>query len=209
MFQNRYASEKKFVCIGDIHGHPEQLDDILEQLDGRPEYLRVFLGDYIDRGPDSNGVIERLRNTEGIFLMGNHEDTLFRLMDLQDTFGERDELLVSRGFTHENYEWMRQNLKSIHLEENYIFVHAGLNPDMPLEDMSEIDFLWRVHEDEYSLFPEHIVVHGHFSVPEVCIRGNNVNVDTGCGKGGRLSAILLPECEILRSASPAPLSFTR
>jgi serine/threonine protein phosphatase 1 len=74
-------AKMRLIGIGDIHGHRDKLDDLLEQVQPAGEDLLVFLGDYIDRGPDSPGVLERLISLhqelpKTIFLRGNHEQML-------------------------------------------------------------------------------------------------------------------------------------
>lgn len=69
---------KRLIAIGDVHGHLDLLDDLLNQINPSPEDQFVFLGDYIDRGPDSRGVIDGLIElqslyTQTVFLRGNHE----------------------------------------------------------------------------------------------------------------------------------------
>jgi serine/threonine protein phosphatase 1 len=86
LHQAKRAPRKKnkhmrLIAIGDIHGHREKLDNLLHQIQPREEDRFVFLGDYIDRGPDSRGVIEdlidfRLLYPKTIFLRGNHEQLL-------------------------------------------------------------------------------------------------------------------------------------
>src|SRR5882672_2644520 len=84
------SSDPIIYAVGDIHGHAEILDDLLEQIErdaaryaGRPIEV-VFVGDYVDRGPDSRGVIARLRNWQPgfalTFLLGNHEQLLAQVI---------------------------------------------------------------------------------------------------------------------------------
>ena len=105
----------RVYAVGDIHGCAHLLDELIARIDadwrGRPAARKaiVFLGDYIDRGPDSAGVIDRLRalavswKGEAAFVMGNHEEVLVRILDgetalLEDwlRFGGR-ECLLSYG----------------------------------------------------------------------------------------------------------------
>ncbi len=69
---------EQFIAVGDIHGCPEQLEEILEKASVYPDHKLVFLGDYIDRGPDSEAVIDRIRHLDAIFIFGNHEDMLLK-----------------------------------------------------------------------------------------------------------------------------------
>lgn len=73
-------STNKYLAIGDIHGCVKTLNKLLEKLNSYRDYTYIFVGDYIDRGPDSSGVIERLievqQQIDCIFLRGNHEQML-------------------------------------------------------------------------------------------------------------------------------------
>ncbi|MCR9143723.1 MAG: serine/threonine protein phosphatase [bacterium] len=200
---------KSYLCIGDIHGCIQQLRELMDQIHADlaqdpkqgqhiPDHIQwVFLGDYIDRGPDPAGVIEYLRKhaeryPESIFLRGNHEEMLF---DVIESVGpaRASEFLERKGISRENYDWLAENSRFCFKSEEYVFTHAGLNVERGLPEQTHADYLWSYHESEFYNAPDHIIVHGHISVDVVTILGNNVNVDTGCGKGGRLSAILLPE----------------
>jgi serine/threonine protein phosphatase 1 len=207
---------KSFLCIGDIHGCIQQLRELMDAIhhalaaaDSKsiPERIQwIFLGDYIDRGPDPAGVIEYLRRhakryPESVFLRGNHEEMLF---DVIESVGpERAAaFLNTKGITNKNYEWLWSNTRYVYESGGYIFAHAGLNAERSLADQNNDDFLWSYHESEYGNAPTRQIVHGHITIENVAIVGNNINVDTGCGKGGRLSAILLPEERIFQSATP-------
>jgi serine/threonine protein phosphatase 1 len=117
----RVADGERIYAIGDIHGRLDLLDDLLDQIatddDGRSPMATtlVFLGDFIDRGPDSRDVVERLRSigqsgTRCIFLMGNHEEVLLRAIEgergalsLFDRIGGR-ETLLSYGVSEQDYD---------------------------------------------------------------------------------------------------------
>ncbi len=86
---------KRLIAIGDIHGHLDKLNRLLVQVDVTTEDQLVFLGDYIDRGPDSCGVIDRLLELQEefpqtVFLRGNHEQMLLdALIELEIIKGQR------------------------------------------------------------------------------------------------------------------------
>ncbi|WP_375402490.1 metallophosphoesterase family protein [uncultured Sphingomonas sp.] len=115
------APGERIYAIGDVHGRLDCLDDLLGRIaadqDGRGEMRTtlIFLGDYIDRGPNSRAVVERLMALEGsgtecLFLMGNHEELLLRSakgdrgsLSTFDRVGGRDTLL-SYGVSAEMYD---------------------------------------------------------------------------------------------------------
>lgn len=176
--ENRTAapSGKRIYAIGDIHGCLDELNALMAHiatdmasLDGKDAQL-IFLGDYVDRGPDSKGVIERLLDVQDeyddvIFLKGNHEAAMLDFIsapeDMADwlDWGGR-ETLKSYGAPHdlktprteaaaELYSAMPpehldfiHSLSLYHQTENYLFVHAGLRPGRPLAEQREEDLLW-------------------------------------------------------------------
>lgn len=138
-------------AVGDIHGELAKLDRLLAKLELAPGDRLVFLGDYIDRGPDSAGVISRLidlsRRQECIFLLGNHESMMLDFLGFRgpgyfggDAFlgNGGDRTLASYGYFSDPdpkpetfqlppaHERFFRELKPFHSEGDYLFVHAGL-----------------------------------------------------------------------------------
>ena len=138
-------------AVGDIHGELEKLEELLESLPLRKGDRLVFLGDYVDRGPDSFGVVERLvalqRDWPCVFLLGNHESMFLDFLGFRDEayFGG-DAFLVNGGdrtlagygyFDRENpdresfrlpkpHEDFMKGLQLWHRDGDYLFLHAGL-----------------------------------------------------------------------------------
>ena len=214
-------------AIGDIHGRLDLLDEILDKIEsdaaGRPacETYLIVLGDLIDRGPDSAGVVERLRRyrPDGmtcVFLMGNHEEMLLRILE-GDTrpltswlaYGG-SECLFSYGVAPEALRWIeddealrlvRERIPADHIAflrdfgdtfafGDYLFVHAGIRPGLPLEEQDRADFRW-IREPFLTDSRDHgcIVVHGHTIVPRVEERANRIAIDTGAYRSGLLTAV--------------------
>ena len=147
-------------AIGDIHGELEKLDELLELLPLESDDTLVFVGDYIDRGPDARGVVERMIRLRDqrhcVFLLGNHESMLLDFLGWTDEayFGGDaflmnggDRTLASYGyFDRENpdretfqlpkdHEDFLLSLQLYHREGDYLFVHAGLGaPQLKYED---------------------------------------------------------------------------
>lgn len=186
----------RIYAIGDIHGRYDLLhraldviyDDIKTEGLTKAQYKIVFLGDYVDRGPDSFEVIETLLDAQAydrniICLMGNHERMM--LEGVTNAYsGSRSIWYENGGIeTMESYGGVNGNittndpkhyvpdshmawLKSLRLSyetDHYFFVHAGINPDLPLDRQKEKDLLWirwyflNTHNRP---LPKH-VVHGH------------------------------------------------
>jgi serine/threonine protein phosphatase 1 len=174
-----YAPEGvRLYAIGDVHGRNDLLarlaDHIELDLAHRPvgRAITVFLGDYVDRGPDSAGVIDRLARgdfpTEIIALRGNHEATMLAfLRDPKALDGWRHygavetlasygvdvrETLRGRGFEDaraalwaalpDHHLDFLQNTLPSWTAGDYFFVHAGVKPNVPLERQEERDLYW-------------------------------------------------------------------
>lgn len=189
-----------FIAVGDIHSHPDLLLDILEQCSHFPEKTLVFLGDYISRGPEPEKVIQILQNTEGIFLAGNHELRFLECLERLTDADSRKALLNAKRISENSAEWMKSALQYVYETEDYIFSHSGLNPEKPLSEQTVCDYCESFCETDYFSLTTKTVVHGHISVKTVSNAGNNWSLDTGCGFGGRLSALILPEKKIIQSS---------
>ncbi len=197
-------------AIGDIHGCAELLDALLDKIEthaaGRDRDL-VFLGDYIDRGPDSGRVIETLRRLqwreEGavVCLMGNHEAMLLKTLqergalDLWLQNGGAETLASFDASGPEDLptdvlDWI-EALPTLHEDPLRWFVHAGFRPDAAVPDPDIENRLW-IREpflSEDHDFGRH-VVHGHtpLSNAKPDVRAFRTNLDTGAVYGGALTA---------------------
>lgn len=200
-------------AIGDIHGCYDNLIALMEQLDIRfYEDTVVFLGDYIDRGPDVYQVMEylvhfKLDHPGTIFLKGNHEALLLDYLAGGDPQiylmnGGRQTLASYRKFysSSENSPLPKTHLDFLHsldlyyATEAYVFVHAGIRPKTPLESQTEEDLLWiRTEFIHTSWQPERCVVYGHTPMGKPQIRHNRIGIDTGAVYGGKLTCVKLPE----------------
>jgi serine/threonine protein phosphatase 1 len=197
--------EPRAFAVGDVHGCRLKLDRLLAKIDWRPENgeLLIFLGDYIDRGPDSFGVVETvigLKNShpnEVILLKGNHEQMFINFITGQDEI-----LLASNGvaFTVRSYNanypfppahfQFYQDLILYYETNDHIFVHAGLRPGIPLKLQSEIDCLWIREEfltSDYDFGKT--VVFGHTPLREPLICPGRAGLDTGAVFGGPLTCL--------------------
>ena len=193
----------RFLVVGDIHGCPRQLEEILALAETYPDHRWVFLGDYIDRGPDSESVIQILSRFEGIFLLGNHEDMLLDRCQQPThpgTFLHRDD---RSGLSDASIEWIR-TVPVDHWEtDDYFFVHGGLDPFRALNRQTREIYLWSRYAGDYHMLTPKLVIHGHTLVDEPEVVGNRININTGCGCGGVLTALVLPEFRFVFS-SPSP-----
>jgi serine/threonine protein phosphatase 1 len=197
-------------AIGDIHGSLHKLRDLMmlceRHADGRTASF-IFLGDYIDRGPDSRGVVEALMDMQSrqpdrvIALKGNHEAVALEVVD-----GETEaELWLREGGTatlrsydiddardlpDEHVAWLRA-LPLCYDDGRRFFVHAGVDPEKPLGAQRGRDLIW-IREPFLSDARDYgrLIVHGHTpqtdGIPD--FRGNRLNLDTGAVFGRPLTA---------------------
>lgn len=195
----------RLLAVGDIHGCWNALQGILDHVSPRTEDQWIFLGDYIDRGPDSRGVLdtlldfsEKFPNT--VFLRGNHERMLLDYLDS----GDRFPYLLNGGLsTLANYGGLTTGIPSAHRhfleqlvpyhqQDGFIFVHAGLRPGVPLKDQSEHDLLW-IRDDflmsDYSWGDT--VVFGHTPQRTPLLQNERIGLDTGAVYGRELTC-----CEV-------------
>jgi serine/threonine protein phosphatase 1 len=207
----------KIFVIGDIHGCLKKLTNLMAciDVDDRHDAL-VFLGDYIDRGPDSRGVVEFILNfkkaRENVFcLMGNHEELFIDYLNQgrsTSVFYANGgfSTLISYNYPHvmddipESHRKFFSSLSLYYETENYIFVHAGLRPGIPLDQQDRQDMLWIRDEFVGSSFDfGKTIVFGHNSFSQPLIEANKIGVDTGAVYGGYLTCMELPEKKIYRS----------
>lgn len=172
------AAGERIYAIGDIHGRRDCLDDLLARIDdddrarGPAATTLVFLGDLVDRGPESRGVVERLQQLSRlrlcIFLMGNHEEVFVDAWEGDESaarlfhrIGGR-ETLLSYGVTPAEYDAadfarmitllathvpaehvaFLRGFRDTHRSGDYLFVHAGIRPGTPIDEQRPADMRW-------------------------------------------------------------------
>jgi serine/threonine protein phosphatase 1 len=202
------------IAIGDVHGCLAALSALLDAIDPGPDDLLVTLGDYVDRGPHSRGVIERLidlgRRGRLIPLLGNHDELM--LDALNDHAALRRWLTLGGADTLRSYGWRpggprravadwipRPHRKFLagclpyHETSRHLFVHAGYVPELPLRDQPGEALRWRV-TSAATASPHHsgkVAVVGHTAQMsgEVLDLGFLLCIDTNCARGGWLTAL--------------------
>jgi serine/threonine protein phosphatase 1 len=218
---------QRIYAVGDVHGCAERLGlmhlAIAEDLADRPveHALVVHIGDYIDRGPDSAGTIERLLQPfpsvagatapHRVYLIGNHEEMLLTALEegssnaverwLANSGGET---LASWGLSWRSgprtwrdaipprHRGFLRGLGLIYRAGGYAFVHAGLRPGIPLELQTRQDMLWI--REPFLSWPgtlPAVVVHGHTPEDRPQVRPHRIGIDTGAVLGGPLTCAML------------------
>ncbi|MDR2550625.1 MAG: metallophosphoesterase [Desulfobulbus sp.] len=205
--------------IGDIHGCHTSLLRLLDQVCHRADTL-VFLGDYVDRGPDSKAVIStilslRSRHPRVVPLMGNHDFLFYQYL-----MGDDNALFLQVGglqtltsygippaatreqrtrFVPADHLAFLRSLPLFWEDQHAIYVHAGLQPGRHLSQQSAQWCLWA--RDAFLASSHEFgkpIVFGHTVFAEPYFAADKIGIDTGAVYGGQLTALLLPEREVLR-----------
>ena len=210
-------------AIGDIHGCLEPLRELMAQLPVGPGDEIVFLGDYIDRGPQSKGVLDYLikeRRPHWRFLRGNHEQMLLDWLESPNPAAASNWLLngghqtlrsyipeekldevrdgeiqsLFQSYVPQSHVDFLRDLPLVHDTPGYFFCHAGVNLDRPLNAQIPEDLLWIRRKFLEDPRPTpKLIVHGHTPIEKVDLGRDRINLDTGCVYGGRLTAMALPD----------------
>jgi len=230
MIESVRSEPQRIYAIGDVHGRLDLLQRaigaIRRDIAARgPAALTVTIGDYVDRGPQSRGVLDCLLGnpfpTPYVALKGNHEDMMEAFLadpaagpQWFDNGGE--ETLQSYGIRLRGYaladvekarEELRAALPAAHVKflhalktslgrGRYFFCHAGVRPGVPLARQRDEDLLW-IREPFLSSEEDFgaIVVHGHTPTHAPEVRPNRIGIDTGAFMSGRLTCVALDEGE--------------
>jgi len=167
-----FPDHSRLLAVGDIHGYADKLAELLDIVKPTEQDKVVFIGDYIDRGPDSRGVIEQLvafkqEFPDTVFLRGNHEQMLINWVEQEDS-SSREMFLMNGGqATIDSYGYGLEDISKEHMEfiwatqlyhletvveiddstydiseQDFLFAHAGVKPKRPLEEQVPEDLLW-------------------------------------------------------------------
>lgn len=223
----RVPDGQRFYAIGDIHGRLDLFEALIAAIESEiaaapaTDHHIILLGDLVDRGPASAGVIDRARawqQTRNVrILAGNHEEMFLNAFEKPETLRHfvkhgGYETLLSYGFSS-------KDLANLPLEDifaalpayvsedtrayiagfemmiragDYVFVHAGIDPSRPLSEQKRSDLLWiRERFLSHEGPLERVVVHGHTIFENVMDCGNRIGIDTGAFRSGVLTALVL------------------
>jgi serine/threonine protein phosphatase 1 len=219
--------DERVYAVGDVHGRIDLFEAMREAIEreiaAAPDLTPtvILLGDLVDRGPDSAGVIAAARawgaRRRLHFLFGNHEEMFLR--SLRDIgvlrqflrHGGRETLLSygipAKAYSSATLPQIQQLARdAVPLDDlefiagfedmvavgDYLFVHAGIAPGVPFEDQKTADLRW-IREPFLSHEDDHgrVIVHGHTIAPRPVVRANRIGIDTGAYDSGRLTALVL------------------
>ena len=217
---------ERYYVIGDIHGRCDLFEALVQAIEHDEKDCEgtstiILLGDLVDRGPDSAGVIAIARALENQrpmrFLAGNHEEMFLESFEDRKVLrhfvkhGGR-ETIMSYGLTRKQYDAlelaelqdeMRRLVPQEHRDflagfedmvviGDFVFVHAGIDPARPIEDQSGKDLRWIRERFLNNVGPlSHVVVHGHTIFEDVQDKGHRIGIDTGAFRTGILTALVL------------------
>lgn len=203
---------QRIFAVGDIHGCYDRLRALLDRipLDWSRDQL-VFMGDYIDRGPQSFEVVDHLIGLQElhpdiVFLKGNHEQMLAdyllgkdRMLYLYNGGQQTLESYLRNGAPGEfpippRHRRFFDTLRLFHETDAFIFVHAGLRQGLPLAEQGPEDLLW-IREsfiDSQHSFGKRVVF-GHTPFDRPLVQPNKIGIDTGAVFGNQLTCVQLPE----------------
>jgi serine/threonine protein phosphatase 1 len=200
------------ICVGDVHGMLDRLQTLFSKLKIKKEDTVIFLGDYIDRGADSRGVVAFVLSLEKkcnlITLKGNHEDMAlgtFKFMEGRlsnesyrnnwmnnggvQCLRSYDSKAIDKGHFGQAVDKMMElhgdffrNLQLTHEDENFIYVHGCLADHLDLADQDEFFCLWGRFKDIQPHKSGKTVICGHTIQKEPVNMGYKMCLDTGSFK---------------------------
>ena len=198
----------RLIGISDIHGEYEKLCALLEYIAPQKEDTIVFMGDYIDRGLKSREVVDKVIDMQNycncVYLIGSHEYAMMHAKSDEyyhylfwnyggdktaDSYGSFDKIMQIHGDFY-------NSLKYFYINGKYLFVHAGLRSEYPLDKQDEVDMVY-IRSNFYNRphkFPYKIIFgHTEFDKPQVW--DDKICIDTGCGKyrNSPLTAIIIDD----------------
>jgi len=217
----------RHYAIGDIHGRLDLYEALIAMIEAEIaaapslDHRIILLGDLVDRGPNSAGVVERTRawqHSRNVrVLAGNHEEMFLAAFEKPEAL--RHFLKHGGRETMLSYGMSSRQLSTLSLEDlfdrlpqlvpqstrdyiagfetmiragDYVFVHAGIDPARPLGEQKRSDLLWiRERFLSHEGPLEKVVVHGHTIFDHVMDCGNRIGIDTGAFRSGVLTALVL------------------
>ncbi|MBH5323416.1 metallophosphoesterase [Aurantiacibacter sediminis] len=227
----RIPAGQRVYAVGDIHGRADLFAALADAIDAEIAECDadgiqchiILLGDLVDRGPDSAGVIDQAKawgkRRSVRTLIGNHEEMFLDAFESKDVLrhflrhGGRETLMsygidrkaFSKLSVSEIQQLMEEAVPAKHRKflrkcedmvqfGDYLFVHAGISPGVPLDQQKTRALRW-IREPFLSHTGSHgvVVVHGHTITDEPVQTGNRIGIDTGAYASGRLTALVLED----------------
>lgn len=201
----------RVIAIGDVHGCHAELRELIGLLAPTDDDVLVFLGDLVNKGPDSHAAIEQARGLHARSLLGNHEVRLLNARRTGDDSGLKDDdKRTIKQLTPADWNYLEEMALFHHLPEiDTVLVHGGFLPGaawqtQPASVVTRIQVIDRdgrprkradapnapYWADLWKGPP--FVIYGHTPRSEVYAKTSSLGIDTGCVYGGQLTACILP-----------------
>lgn len=205
------------IAIGDVHGCADEFEELLNALELDPEDRVVQVGDLVNRGPDSHGVLALAREYKVEAILGNHELRILR--------GHREgkkkllksyDLPTIKSMTDDDWEFLEALPKfCFGATRDVVMVHGGFMPNQPWKSQ-DIDLITSIQvidkngrpakrSDAPNATPwadrwkgDPFVVYGHTPRPNILERPGSVGIDTGCVYGGHLTAYVIENKSLIQ-----------
>lgn len=226
-WQPRVPEGERYYVIGDIHGRCDLLDELIRAIEaddkasGPADTTIIFLGDLVDRGPESARVIDVARawgkQRKVRYIAGNHEEMFLESFEDKEMLRHflkhgGKQTVLSYGIKKKRYTELTIKELQAELHElvpnkhrkflaamedivfagDYVFVHAGINPKRPLDDQKKSDLRWIRERFLKHREPfSHVVVHGHTIFEDIEQTPYRIGIDTGAFRTGNLTALVL------------------
>ena len=223
----RVPEGERYYVIGDIHGRCDLLDALIEAIEqddaarAPADTTIIFLGDLVDRGPESARVIDVARawgkKRKVRYIAGNHEEMFLESFEDKEMLRHflkhgGKETVLSYGIKKKRYTELTmkelqaelhdlvpkkhrkflESMEDIVIAGDYVFVHAGINPKRTLDDQKKSDLRWIRERFLKHRDPfTHVVVHGHTIFEGVEHTPYRIGIDTGAFRTGKLTALVL------------------
>lgn len=211
---------RRVLVISDIHGELEKFNQLLQEVkyDMQADQL-ILLGDYVDRGPDSCGVLNKvmeLKEQGAIVLRGNHDDMMLAAAEGEPKAWERwmkngavetlhsyepeiDEWRIPETDTFKKHVEFIKGLDYYYELDQYIFVHGGVHPETPLNKTDPYVFVWIRDEFHHGYRGDKTVIFGHTRTARLHSdkennnvyfgKNNIIGIDGGAVYGGQLNCL--------------------
>lgn len=212
----------RLLAIGDIHGYTDALQALLDEICPCSSDQLIFLGDYVDKGPDVAGTLELLsklsQNHDWIFLRGNHDQMMldayrdpsaFAVWECLSgdgplaSYGAGNTMELLPNIPEHHVHFLECRCRNYYETDSFIFVHAGIRPQVsPAKE--EVEHLqWTVLSSAAAHFSGKTVVCGHSSQQsgKIADLQHTICIDTGITKGGYLSCLDLGDFSYIQSSA--------
>ncbi|MFU8847315.1 MAG: metallophosphoesterase [Opitutales bacterium] len=205
------------IAIGDVHGCADEFEELLNALELEPKDRVVQLGDLVNRGPDSHGVLELVREYQVEAILGNHELRLLRAREekRKDLLKDYD-LPTMKKLSSKDWDFLETLPKFEYgPTRDVVLVHGGFLPNQPWQTQN-VDLITRIQVIDKDGNPakrsdapdakpwadywggQPFVIYGHTPRPNVLERPGSIGIDTGCVYGGHLTAYIIEDQSLVQ-----------